>query len=312
MTSFLIFLDFDGVLHDVFGKMPVFTHIPAMVEALAGFPDAKLVITSSWRDHTDIARLRLLIGELGPRLVGVTPRVKNCRQFVRQREIEAWLQGRPEFNQWLALDDMPDLFEPGTSHLLLCDPRTGLDQSVLTTLIARLEAHSLLISSSRLAASELQSDPDMLNPSNKTESIASLKGVLRKPDSPVSIDAMRMDATVGGIKARGRYSLQELLNDIPVGTRFEEWDIGHPVGREFGADNARFMRALQCAYAVFASVLQATQWMTENNAELDGTPLHIATESEEGCARVARTLLNIAKQKNALHGVHLNGKLPGA
>lgn len=54
MESFLIFLDFDGVLHDAYGNLPVFAHVPALADALARFQDARIVITSSWREHRNL------------------------------------------------------------------------------------------------------------------------------------------------------------------------------------------------------------------------------------------------------------------
>jgi hypothetical protein len=118
--------------------MPVFTHVPALAEAPVGFLSAKIVITSSWRDHKDIEQLRLLLAELGSRVVCVTRLMKDCRQSIRQREIEAWLSNHPEYTRLIVLDNMPELFEVGAPHLLVCDPRTGLDPSTLGKLIARL------------------------------------------------------------------------------------------------------------------------------------------------------------------------------
>lgn len=104
---------------------------------------------------------------------------------------------------------------------------------------------------------------------NTTEPIENLKGMLHKPDAPVSIDDMRM---VDGLK------YQKMLR--------EEWNAGPPVGCEFGADSARFTRVLQRAISVFGNPLEAVQWLTSFNLVVGGEPMKSAIGSEEGCKHV--------------------------
>ena len=66
--------------------------------------------------------------DLVGRIVGSTPKLRHTKDAgSRQIECEAWLKanGLSEM-AWLALDDMPELFEPGTPHLYLVDSRYGL------------------------------------------------------------------------------------------------------------------------------------------------------------------------------------------
>lgn len=106
-----------------------------------------------------------------------------------------------------------------------------------------------------------------------TERIENLKGMLHKPDAPVSIDDMGM---VDGLK------YQNMLR--------EEWNTGPPVGCEFGADSARFTRVLQRAISVFGNPLEAIQWLTTFNLVVGGEPMKSVIGSEEECKHVMAIL----------------------
>ena len=108
-----------------------------------------------------------------------------------------------------------------------------------------------------------------------TEPIENLKGMLHKPDAPVSIDDMRM---VDGLK------YQKMLRE--EWERSEEWNAGLPVGCEFGADSARFTRVLHRAISVFGNPLEAVQWLTTFNLVIGGEPMKSVIGSEEGCKHV--------------------------
>ena len=126
-------------------------------------------------------------------------------------------------------------------------------------------------------------DPtEPIDPGNTTEPIENLKGMLHKPDAPVSIDDMRM---VDGPK------YQKILRE--EWKRSEEWNTGLPVGCEFGADSARFTRVLQRAISVFGNPLKAVQWLTSFNLVVGGEPMKSVVGCEEGCKHVMDILSTI-------------------
>jgi len=128
----ILFVDFDGVLHPQ-NKGAVFSCTSVLWALLRQHPKLIVVISSSWRwDRSieDMIRLMTANGgeDLAGRIVGATPKLRHtiyagCRQI----ECEAWLKsnGLSEM-AWLALDDMPELFDSGTPHLYLVDSRYGL------------------------------------------------------------------------------------------------------------------------------------------------------------------------------------------
>lgn len=116
---------------------------------------------------------------------------------------------------------------------------------------------------------------------NTTEPIENLKGMLHKPDAPVSIDDMGM---VDGLK------YQKMLR--------EEWNAGPPVGCEFGADSARFTRVLQRAISVFGNSLAVVQWLTSFDAVVGGEPMKSVIGNEEGCAHALEVLSSMENGKS--------------
>lgn len=131
----ILFVDFDGVLHPQ-NKGAVFTCTNVLWAILRLHPELRVVISSSWRWDRSLENMKRLMtangGEdLACRIVGATPKLRHtiyagCRQI----ECEAWLQtNRLSEMAWLALDDMPELFDSGTPHLYLVDPRLGLTEA---------------------------------------------------------------------------------------------------------------------------------------------------------------------------------------
>ena len=137
-----LFLDFDGVLHADFAGNEYFCHVPKLVDALAEFPDVRIVISSTWRLKRSADELRALLGPaLGARVVGVTPELKadEYATYRRQNEIEAWLKANAKpWDNWIALDDMSSEFKPFCPHLIACNGETGMDDGVVTRLRAYL------------------------------------------------------------------------------------------------------------------------------------------------------------------------------
>ena len=127
-----LFLDFDGVLHpktleadieedEIVVSTGLFGWLPALVGVLKTKPEVSVVVHSTWRYTHDVEELRLLLGALGSRVVGTTPRGP------RYEAIEWWLHLNPLFGSYRILDDDPTEFPvPPPPELILCDPRTGV------------------------------------------------------------------------------------------------------------------------------------------------------------------------------------------
>ena len=131
-SSRALFLDFDGVLHpttieadieadEIVVGTGLFGWLPALVSALRTQPDVSVVVHSTWRYTHDIDELRDVLGVLGSRVVGATPRGP------RFESIQWWLHMNPQFGSYRMLDDDAREFPtPPPPELILCDPRTGV------------------------------------------------------------------------------------------------------------------------------------------------------------------------------------------
>lgn len=122
----VLFLDFDGVLHPAGDgpevlEGPTFVWLPFLEGVLRGYPNVGIVVSSTWRyTHTD-GELRLLLGDLGPRLLGAIPRGP------RYEGIQWWLHMNRAFASHRIIDDHAREFpDPLPPELLLCDPALGL------------------------------------------------------------------------------------------------------------------------------------------------------------------------------------------
>ena len=149
----ILFLDFDGVLHsrDQPDDDPerVFAHVPLLAAWLQAWPGVDVVISSSWRlGHSQQAMVALLGPVIGSRVVGCTPWAHQERDdnvypsaklhvltHERQVQVEAWMAASwdPE-RAWVALDDMPYLFEADCARLVACAGRQGLLQENMQAL----------------------------------------------------------------------------------------------------------------------------------------------------------------------------------
>ena len=145
----ILFLDFDGVLHHenvtlqkcmsptaqrylkdherryltdsghyAKGKN-LFEHCDRLAACLAPYPDIKIVISSSWREHYRHGTLlRFLPLALADRVIGQTP---YCDKYggvgSRLNEVLAYLDGNGLTDQpWIAIDDQAQLFWDDTEN----------------------------------------------------------------------------------------------------------------------------------------------------------------------------------------------------
>jgi hypothetical protein len=138
---FVLFLDFDGVLHP--GTSGTMRLIPALEQLLACYPDVVVVISSTWRMSESLDELRAWFSpEFASRIISVTPVLDQGQSAARQAEAEAWLTENATAH-YCAVDDETALFRPGCSWLIATNPRTGLTEQTLQALSAVFEAAGL-------------------------------------------------------------------------------------------------------------------------------------------------------------------------
>ena len=151
MNCVALFLDCDGVTHpEPCFQNNVFCRLSLIEEVLRSFPAVEIVISSAWRDHYTLEKLRTnFSADMRPRVVGVTPSVKNpapswvstkAPAHEREWEIETWLQAnRPVGTPWIAIDDRAHWFRDNCPDLLLTDTTFGFrpDQQQTLRLMIR-------------------------------------------------------------------------------------------------------------------------------------------------------------------------------
>jgi hypothetical protein len=138
MSSRILFLDIDGVLHPTSCRSEDrFNRLPDLAKCLSkARSPLEIVISSSWRfhhAHREIFRRfpseirALIVGVTGPPFIG---------KYSRYEEIQAYLLQRGHDFLWAALDDCAWEFPPECPELILCDGATGVTQKELSRLRA--------------------------------------------------------------------------------------------------------------------------------------------------------------------------------
>lgn len=145
--TYILFLDFDGVLHR--GTSGTFRKVPLLDKFLAAHPHVGVVLSTNWRMSEDLASLKDYFTDLGTarRIFDVIPDLPAVRHGSRQREIELWLRLHQFTGRFTALDDSPDLFDPCWEHLLLTDAREGLTEEDMVALAVRVAGARLSLPS---------------------------------------------------------------------------------------------------------------------------------------------------------------------
>lgn len=172
----ILFLDFDGVLHHENvtlkrchpvarrylkpnesrflthdGKLAegknLFEHADRLAATLAPFPEVRIVISSTWREHFRPDKiLSFLPLALAGRVIGHTPR---CDKYggvgSRLDEVLAYLDGNGfSAAPWLALDDQAQLFWDDTENppenLFLLNGNEALSEAAADALYQRLKS----------------------------------------------------------------------------------------------------------------------------------------------------------------------------
>lgn len=144
----LLFLDFDGVLHQAipYKKEEQFVRLPLLEATLRQVPEVNVVISSSWRLQKTLAELREVFSQdIAVRIIGSTPApydvdpTPDLRRHYRQAEIDAWLRAQKRLNEpWVALDDRADWFMPRCLQLIYYKPGRMLDKETAALLFHRL------------------------------------------------------------------------------------------------------------------------------------------------------------------------------
>ncbi len=118
----VLFLDFDGVLHPlgleleagrVINGKPVarpvqvdyFCWLGLLKQLLAGHPDVRIVVHSSWRASHDLAQCQGYFGDMADLVIDVTR-----ADLEKLASIRDWLTHHPQVTQWRALDDAAEEF----------------------------------------------------------------------------------------------------------------------------------------------------------------------------------------------------------
>ena len=128
----VLFLDFDGVLHPTSHGSTLFSQMNLLEEAL-GDGACQIVISSSWRFHMDLTRLRGQFPKsIQERILGVTGE-PYIGSYARFHEINAYVQEQG-VNDWRAFDDAFWEFPKGCEQLIRCNPNTGLTVSEVNRL----------------------------------------------------------------------------------------------------------------------------------------------------------------------------------
>lgn len=134
----ILFLDFDGVLHPHMRTEPDFCRLPLLWTILRSCPDMRVVFSTSWRvvyRPDEMVEFVTWGGgeDLAHRIIGSTPDLEAEGLYGRRDlEIQSWLDTNNYSGQWLAIDDVPALFNGGHTNLYLVDGDTGLtDKDVL-------------------------------------------------------------------------------------------------------------------------------------------------------------------------------------
>lgn len=128
----ILFLDFDGVLHPHPNDGAQFTCAPRVWELLDLHPEVSVVFSTGWRFEHAVTDLRQFAtsqgGEhLANRFIDATPLLRHDADAgSRERDCRAWLAGNRHAGPWLAVDDMPSLFTPGSAHLYAVNAKRGL------------------------------------------------------------------------------------------------------------------------------------------------------------------------------------------
>lgn len=141
----LLFLDFDGVLHPNGLDDELFCRVSLLWKILRTCPEVNVVFSTSWRE---MYRFEEMVGfvtsgggeDLAPRFVGKIPTFADVGYYPRRDiEIQSWLEASAYSCQWLAIDDMPELFNGEHPNLYVVAGDCGLTDADVLAIIGRIQ-----------------------------------------------------------------------------------------------------------------------------------------------------------------------------
>ncbi len=155
--SAVLYVDFDGVLHHhdvrrwrgigpVVATGSLFEHASVLIDILAPYPSARIVLSTSWVSVLGFNRTRAYLPEpLRRRVIGATTHSHMRLRAPLSRGFEVWedVVRRGVHPNWVAIDDTDEGWTAlSRPHLVLSDPERGLGSpavaAALTDALARL------------------------------------------------------------------------------------------------------------------------------------------------------------------------------
>jgi HAD domain in Swiss Army Knife RNA repair proteins len=158
----ILFLDFDGVLHPdaaflVKGRPmlkaegELMMWAPLLENALAGFPEAHIVLSTSWARQLSFSRARRWLPEaLNARVIGSTWHSAMSFKSEGFSSLATWWDEATRYQQikryalragladWVAIDDQPDGWGAGDlDKLVHTNGETGLSDPLALALLAK-------------------------------------------------------------------------------------------------------------------------------------------------------------------------------
>lgn len=130
--AMIMFLDFDGVLHPNPNEGHAFSCVENLWTILRRHEEIQVVFSTGWRFEHYLDELRELVSagggeDLAERFIDATPPLRHRDEAgSREKDCRAWLEAQTHDGPWLALDDMPSLFQPDSANLYAVNPKRGL------------------------------------------------------------------------------------------------------------------------------------------------------------------------------------------
>lgn len=150
LYSCLLFLDFDGVLHNFNeGDLGLFKHRDKLERLLHDNKHVGVVFSTSWRFSHTLKQLANIFDEtLINRFIGVTPesnelfppyyikeqRFKECTRFMEENKWTGY---------WVAVDDSDYLFPKNHPSVVITNPDIGLSRYDIIELSALFNVHDI-------------------------------------------------------------------------------------------------------------------------------------------------------------------------
>jgi len=142
----LLFLDFDGVLHSNYSdEEKLFCRVELLWNILRALPEVKVIFSTSWREYHTMGEMIDFVtaggGEdLIPRFIGITPVIPYAGYYPRRDlEIQTWIDANGYSCHWIAIDDLPELFNDGHPNLYVVDGERGLNKADVKSILKRLQ-----------------------------------------------------------------------------------------------------------------------------------------------------------------------------